>query len=147
MRRWIFWSEFSARCCSPEGNNLNILKIIATYANVFMVRGICSWLCATFGHHASTGFTADQLFPLVWKAARILECVGFKAWVCDGASTNRKFFKINHLEQEAGIVCSTINRFEPSQKIYLISDVPHLLKTTRNNLENSHGNLNARNYL
>ena len=35
-------SEFFARFCSPEGNNLNILKIIATYANVFMVRGICS---------------------------------------------------------------------------------------------------------
>ena len=103
-----------------------------------MVRGICSRLCVAFGHHTSTGFTADQLFPLVWEATRILECIGFKlrAWVCDGASPNCKFLKINHLGQGAGIVYSTINRFEPSRKIYFISDVPHLLKTTRNN---SHG--------
>ena len=91
-----------------------------------MVRGICS----RFGHHASTGFTADQLFPLVLEATRILECIGFKvrAWVCDGASPNRKIFKINHLEQEAGIMYSTVNRFEPSRNIYFISDVPHPLK-------------------
>ena len=112
-----------------------------------MVKGICSRLCATFGHRASTGFTADQLFPLVWEATRILECVGFKvrAWVCDGASPTRKFFKSNHLELEAGIVYLAINRFELSRKIYFMSDVPHLLKTTRNDLENSHGNLKTRN--
>ena len=59
-----------------------------------MVRGIRGRLCVTFGHHASTSFPAEQLFPLVWEATRILECVGFKvrAWVCDGASPNRKFF-------------------------------------------------------
>ena len=80
-------SEFSARCCSPEAGTLNVSKRIATYVNVFTVRGICSRLCATFGHHVSTGFTANQLFPLVWEATRILECVGFKvrAWVYDKA--------------------------------------------------------------
>ena len=59
-----------------------------------MVRGIRGRLCVTFGHHASTSFTAEQLFPLVWEATRILECVWFKvrAWVCHGASPNRKFF-------------------------------------------------------
>ena len=95
-----------------------------------MVRGICSRLCATSGHHASTGFTTDQLFPLVWEATRILECVGFKlrTWVCDEASPNPKFFKTNHLEQETGILYSTINKFEPSRKIYFISDILHLLK-------------------
>ena len=35
-------SEFSARCCSPEADTLNISKTVATYVNVFMVRGICS---------------------------------------------------------------------------------------------------------
>ena len=64
-----------------------------------MVKGICSRLCATFGYHASSGFTADQLFPLVWEATRILECVGLRvrAWVCGGAGTNRRYLKINHL--------------------------------------------------
>ena len=71
-------SEFSVWCYSPEADTFNISKRIATYVNVFMVKGICSRLCTTFGHRASTGFTADQLFPLVWEATRILECVGFK---------------------------------------------------------------------
>ena len=35
-------SKFSVRCCSPEADTLNISKRIATYVNVFMVRGICS---------------------------------------------------------------------------------------------------------
>ena len=104
-------------------------------------------IIATFGHHASTGFTADQLFSLVWEATRTLEYVGFKvrAWLCDGASSSHKFFKFNHLEQEAGTVYSTINRLEPSQKICFISDALHLLKITRNNLESSYRNLNTRN--
>lgn len=113
---------------------------------------MCSWygeysrLCATSGYHASTGFTTDQLFPLVWEATRILECVAFKlrTWVCDEASPNHKFFKTNHLEQEAGILYSTIKKFEPSRKIYFISDILHLLKTARNNPENNHGKLNTK---
>ena len=118
-------------------------KIIATYLNVPMIRRICSQLYATFGHHVLTGLTSDQLCPLVWETTRILECVGFKvrAWVCNGASSNRKFFKTNHLEQETGIMYLTVIKFKSSPKIYFISDVPHLLQTIRNNIENSHGNL------
>ena len=37
------------------------------------------------------------------------------------------------------------NPFDEKRKIFFMSDYPHLLKTTRNNLENSHGNLNSRN--
>ena len=39
----------------------------------------------------------------------------------------------------------TWNPFDKSRKIFFISDVPHLLKTTRNNLENSLFNRNSRN--
>eukprot|EP00111_Clytia_hemisphaerica_P017260 TCONS_00051090-protein len=72
-------------------------RSLATYANVFMVRGICSNFCTTFGYHAGIGFTGDQFNSLVWEATRVLESIGFyvRAWVCDGASTNRKVFKIN----------------------------------------------------
>ena len=118
-------------------------KAFSTYVNVFMVRGICSSLCYPFGYHAGLGFTVVQLFPLVWEATRVLECIGSKvcAWVCNGASPNRKFFKINGVEENYW----TWNIFDMPRKIYFISDVPHLLKTTRNNLENSHGNHNSRN--
>ena len=64
-----------------------------------MVRGILSKLCYPIGYHASTGFTGDQLFPLVWEATQILEIIGFKVrvWVCDG---DRKCFKINATDED-----------------------------------------------
>ena len=78
-------------------DNLDVSKSsderdFAKYVNVFMVRGIFSNLCYPFGYHASTGFNADQLFPLVWDASPVLECIGFKVrvWVCDGATTKQK---------------------------------------------------------
>ena len=102
----------------------------------------------TVGYHASAGFTGDQLFPVVWEATRVLESIGFKVrnWVRDGAAPNRRFFLINGLEEEKrGRQYWTVNSYAPKRKIFFISDVPHLLKTTRNNLENSHGNNNTRN--
>ena len=140
-------NDFSVRFCSPEADIADISNRTVAYVNVLMIRGMRSQLCPAFGYHASTGFTVDQLFLSVWETTRILECVGFKArtWVCDGASHNCKFFKINHFEQEAGIMYSTAAIFEPSRKIYFVSDEPNLLKTTANNLENSHGNLIERN--
>ena len=116
----------------------------ASYVNVFMVRGICSNLCYPFGYHASTGFTADQLFPVVWEATYLLESMGFhvRTWVCDGASPNRKLFKICAADDNGNW---TWNLFHGNEKICFISDERHLVKTTRNNMENSSANKNSRN--
>ena len=67
----------------------------------------------------------------------MLTCLGFhvRAYKSDGASPNRKFYKIISPEDE--VYYWTWNIFETGQKIYLFSDVPYLLKTTRNCLENS----------
>ena len=123
-------------------------KKLAKYVNVFMMRGIFSNLECTVGYHASTGFTRNQLFLVVWEETSVLESIGFKVrnWVCDGTATNKSFFLINGLEEdEKGRQYWTVNRYAPERKIFFISDLPHLLKTTRNNLENSHGNNNTRN--
>ena len=111
---------------------------------MFMVCGFYTNLESTIGYHASRGFTGDQLFQLLWEATRIFEVVGFKvrSWVCDGTTPNRAFFKINGVPNQLGIRYHTINRFSPNRNIYLISDAPRLLKTTRNNLENSHVHMN-----
>jgi len=109
-----------------------------------MVRGIFTNLAYPFGYYASTGLSGDQLKPLIWEATRILELIGFnvRAWTSDGASQNRECFDIN----AAGEDCYfTENPFSADQrKIYFFSDVSHLIKTTRNNLENSHGNNNTK---
>ena len=78
-----------------------------------------------------------------WRALVLKSVTGY---ICDGAAPNRRFFLINGLEEEKrGRQYWTVNSYAPKRKIFFISDVPHLLKTTRNNLENSHGNSNTRN--
>lgn len=47
---------------------------------------------------------------------------------CDGASPNRKFFRMNAVEDNC-----TWYVFDVNRKIFIFFDVPHLLKTTRNN--------------
>ena len=57
------------------------------------------------------------------------------ALCCDGASPNRKFIKMHKSGQgdKSLPTYKTINPFSPEkQPIFFISDVPHLLKTTRN---------------
>ena len=134
---------------NEEGSDRDYFsKKLAKYINMFMIQGIFSNLECTVGFHASAGFTGDQLFPVVLEATRALESIGFKVrnWVQDGAAPNRRSFFINGLEEEKrGRQYWTMNRYAPEQKFFFISDVPHLLKATRNNLKNSHGNNNTGN--
>ena len=126
---------------------------IAKYVIVFMVRGIFPNLQYAFGHFASEGFDSDQIFPCAPEAIRILKSIGLyvRAITADGASPNRKYFNLHKLENQKnvkdGAVYWTYNPWVPLRKIYFICDVPHLIKTTRNNIENSHGNLNTRNLM
>lgn len=55
-------------------------------------------------------------------------------FVCDGAKPNRKFLKSlgRESEMKKGVVYKTINRFCRERYVYFMSDVPHLIKTTRN---------------
>ena len=64
------------------------------------------------------------------------------AATCDGASTNRKFFKFHKVYQteedsETSVVYKTPHLFDKTRTLYFISDAPHLTKTTRNNAESS----------
>ena len=77
-----------------SGNNIE--REFASYVLVYMVRGIFSNLCYPFAYFASTGFNAAQLYPCTIEATKVLTSLGFsvRAYVCDGASPNRKFFKL-----------------------------------------------------
>lgn len=131
--------EFSDRCEGKKPEE----RAFSKYVNVFMVRGLFSNLKCPFGYYASTGLSGDMMYPCAMEATRVLESVGLRvlSWTCDGASPNRKFFSICSGQEDFW----TINPFDKKRKIYFISDVPHLIKTTRNNIENSHGNANTRN--
>ncbi len=77
----------------------------------------------------------------MWGAVRRLKEIGLDVVcvVADGAKPNRKFFR-DHAHEDGmndGVVYKARNIFEPSKWIYLISDIPHLIKTTINCWANS----------
>ena len=126
-------------------------KDLATHVMTFMARGLHKRFHYPIGYFASAGFDSDQLFPCVWEAVRIMHAMNLKvrAFVCDGASPNRRFFKLHKMadgcnESVDNVVYWAWNRQDKTQKIYFFSDTPHLMKTLRNNFEKSHGHTNTR---
>ena len=112
---------------------------IANHLLVLMVRGIFFKLEFPLAHFATTGVTADQLFPIIWEGVRQVESVGLKVLfiTADGASANRKFFRMHRNSNDACMsnvpTYKTQNPFAQEQRpIFFISDPSHLMKTTRN---------------
>ena len=114
----------------------------------FMVRGIFSGLEFPYAHFPTKGATGEELFPIVWDGVRNLEESGLRVMVitCDGASPNRKFFKMHTTSKQTGTVTyKTKNPYSPDgREVYFMSDVPHLIKTTRNCWSNSFGHSHTR---
>ena len=87
------------------------------------------------------------MFPLLWKAISICELNSIKvlAVTCDGASPNRKLFRMHFpltkeddMNPDIDVTYRTVNLFSSEKRfLYFISDVPHLMKTARNCLYNS----------
>ena len=114
---------------------------LAKYLLVFMVKGLTTNLTFPLSHYATDGITADLLYPLIWECIAGLEIdLDLKVLfiTCDGASPNRKFFKLH------GDTHFTPNPYCPERNVYFISDVPHLLKTARNCFSNSYSHRNSR---
>uniref|UniRef100_A0A7M5VCI7 Transposable element P transposase n=1 Tax=Clytia hemisphaerica TaxID=252671 RepID=A0A7M5VCI7_9CNID len=130
---------------------------LSTQILCFMVRGIYTHLNYPIGFFGTNGCRSDQIYNCAWEAVRVLEAVGLnvRAFISDGASSNRTFYAIHQLpdssDQDAesnihkdGTLYWCWNRFNVANKIYFFCDVPHLIKTARNNLENSHAHLCSR---
>ena len=65
---------------------------------------------------------------------------GFKvdAMVSDRASPNRRFYRLHQLLDRSNLSNDSVvywvwNRYDKSRKINFFCDVPHLIKTLRNN--------------
>lgn len=112
-----------------------------------MVRGITSNLKFPLASFPTMSITADFLYPIIWKGIRLIETSVASLKVlfitCDGASANRKFFKI-HGEVNDFIHFTENPYSDDNRRIYFISDVPHLIKTTRNCFCNSYAHKNTR---
>ena len=79
------------------------------------------------------------MFPLLWKAISIYEVNSPEvlAVTCDGASPNRKLFRMHFpmakeddMNLDIDVTYQTVNLFSPEKHfIYFMCDVPHLMKT------------------
>ena len=115
---------------------------IATHMLVLLVRGLTIPLKFPFAQFPTNGVAAYQLYPLISEAILRLEMLGFKV-ICltsNGASPNRKLCRI--LQSNRTSTDTVPYRMEnvytdDDRNIYFMSDVPHLLKTTRNCWANS----------
>ena len=119
--------ELKKLCESPRPPVANSILAI-------MVRGIFINLKFPYAYFPCKKLTAEQLFPIVWEAVERIEAAGLKVLcvVADGASTNRKFFKM-HGVTNSEITYKTPNIFtSENRSLYFVSDPPHLIKTTRN---------------
>ena len=130
--------DLERKCNSSEDE----IRDVASHMLLFMVRGIFSNLEFPYAQFPTGGASADVLYPMVWEAVSNLESSGFKvvAFSCDGASANRKFYKMH------GTGYKTINPYsdDRNREIFFFSDVPHLIKTTRNCFSNSFAHANTR---
>ena len=120
-------------------------ECIAKNMIVFMVRNLFAKLEYPYAQFPCSSLSADLIFPLVWDCVKRLESLGFyvMALTADGASCNRKFFKM-HSSEEA-LTYKTQNVYSKNKRpIFFISDVPHLVKTVRNCWANSFGHKQTR---
>ena len=122
---------------------------VAKQMLIVMVRGVFIKLHFPYAHYPTSGITADLLFPLAWEVIRTLECAGFKviSITGDGASQNRKFFRMHQLASESTSTVTHKVRNPYSKEdwnLFFFVDIPHLLKTVRNCWSNSFGHSHSR---
>ena len=115
---------------------------LASSMVVFMIRGLFYKLNFPYAQFAVSNLSGDLLMDPMWEAIFRLENMGFHvlALTCDGASTNRRLWKL-HGKGKDNFVHKIPNIYFPDRYIYLFSDPPHILKTTRNSLCNSRRHL------
>lgn len=86
-------------------------KTLAKTIVVFMVRGVVSSLIFPYVVFPVSSLKGYNLFPLVWEVIGRLTRHDFHifAITCDGASSNRKMFRMHGLATKDDLVYKTIN--------------------------------------
>ncbi|KAE8738429.1 hypothetical protein FOCC_FOCC016093 [Frankliniella occidentalis] len=114
---------------------------LAEQVMCFMIKGCSNSYKDVVAVYGTSHSNSDQLYTTVWHVVGCLEKVGVKvlALVCDGHPVNRGFFNkhVPVTKVASGVVFDTLNLYDPSRVMYFFSDLPHLLKSVRNNLATS----------
>ena len=130
----------------PDINYTTFMKDdeLATHALVYYVRGIAIDLKFCLSYFAANEIKSYQVMSTFCRAVSILELtcqLKVIAAVSDGASPNRKFYRIHKLDPLIGdiknVTYKIVNIFNPERYIYFFTDAPDLIKTFRNCLFHS----------
>ncbi|KAK3916488.1 Transposable element P transposase, partial [Frankliniella fusca] len=121
----------------------------ATKVLMYMAQGVSTEIIGIVGAYSTDTLTANQLYSRTWNIIYRLESSGLKvlSLICDGAAMNKKFMKMNSAwDTNQNFVHATENLASCDERraIYFIIDPPHILKTVRNCLANSHSHKNSR---
>ena len=103
-----------------EKLNITTLKNtqeLATHVLVFLVKSIVNPLSYSFATFATTGANSFHIFTMFWRAVMLLEGMNLKviAATADGASPNRKFFKMHK-----GILVTQTKMLFIEQSIFIV---------------------------
>ena len=113
--------------CGPDVHVHVQHQPIATHMLVQMASGIFFKLEYPYAHFPRKRLTAASLSSIMWQGIEHLEFLGFEilAVTGDGASTNRKFFRMNFSPD--GLSHKTLNPYSSSGRfLYYISTSPKL---------------------
>ncbi|KAK3931797.1 Transposable element P transposase [Frankliniella fusca] len=124
-------------------------KQIAKKLLVYMALGITNSLSGIVAAFTTAGnFSAGQIYTRTWNVIYTLENLGIKVicLTCDGASTNKKFFKMHaNLDPSSKYIHKTNNiACGEDRPLYFITDPVHVLKSLRNNFSNSYSHKKTR---
>lgn len=122
--------------CNLGDLNDDLLKVerdtdahppVAKQILAVMVRGIFFKFDFPLAHFSTEGISADLLFPIVWEGIAAIESTGLKviAVTADGASPNRKFFRMHKTSKDCCIY-KTKNVYAPDDRDIFFSPIHHI---------------------
>jgi len=140
------------RSCSSDASAISQIQL-ASHMLVLLLRGVATNLNFPYAQFITNGISGYQLYVILTEAVMRLEFLGLKviALTSNGASPNRKLYKLlqgttpktkkkrkkcgqpTNDKQSPNLTYNFRNPFTSDDRsVYLVSDVPHLLKTTHN---------------
>ncbi|CAI6371260.1 unnamed protein product [Macrosiphum euphorbiae] len=139
----ILIDEMSLKSCLEYNESLDMIEGYEDFGNlrrsgksaklvlVVMIRGLCNnWKLPLSYYFSSTGVKGNQLAEIMKQTVETIVKLGFSpvCITCDQGTANRKMYTL--------LGGSSENPFTVigGRQLFLIYDVPHLVKSVRNNL-------------
>jgi len=139
--------EIEQLASSLEDDNTLPICELAKHMLVIMVRTVSKpSFSFPVSQYPTNGLKGEKLFPIIWETIEAFElnALHVLSITSDGASANRKFYRLCAEKEACSVPYKVQNPYRSSESIYLFCDVPHLLKTARNCFSNSFSHSKSR---